>query len=89
MKICLGLLNEDIADRFKVSGTLISQSFSTWVRATAKVLSSMIKVWDLDRVHRLKSKKFKPCRTLQKNSMKLASKNPLSSHLRNVTLLPR
>ena len=59
MEIHLGLLNEDIADRLKVSGTLISQSFSTWVRATAKVLSSMIKVWDLDRVHRLKSKKFK------------------------------
>ena len=29
MKIHLGLLNEDIADRFKVSWTLISQIFST------------------------------------------------------------
>ena len=36
MKICLGLLNEDIADRFKVSCGLISQIFSTRVRATAK-----------------------------------------------------
>ena len=35
MKIRLGLLNEDIADRSKVSRTLISQIFSTWVRATA------------------------------------------------------
>ena len=59
MKIRLGLLKEDIADRFKVSGTLISKSFNTWVRATAKVLSSMIKVWDLDTVHTLKPKKFK------------------------------
>ena len=55
MKIRLGLLNEDIADRFKVSCALISQIFSTWVRATAKVLSSMIKVW----VNTLKLKKFK------------------------------
>ena len=55
MKIRLGLLNEDIADRFKVSCALISQMFSTWVRATAKVLSSMIKVW----VNTLKLKKFK------------------------------
>ena len=59
MKIRLGLLNEDIADRFKVSCALISQIFSTWVRATAKVLSSMIKVWDLDIVNTLKLKKFK------------------------------
>ena len=59
MKIRLGLLNEDIADRFKVSRSLISQIFSTWVRATAKVLSCMIKVWDLDTVNTLKSNKFK------------------------------
>ena len=59
MKIRLGLLNEDIADRFKVSRRLISQIFSTWVRATAKVLSCMIKVWDLDTVTTLKPKKFK------------------------------
>ena len=59
MKIRLRLLNEDIADRFKASCTLISQIFSTWVRATAKVLSCMIKVWDLDTVNTLKPKKFK------------------------------
>ena len=59
MKIRLGLLNENIADRSKVSRTLISQIFSTWVRATAKVLSCMIKVWDLDTVNTLKPKKFK------------------------------
>ena len=51
MKIRLGLLNEDIADRFKVFLTLISQIFSTWVRATVKVLSCIIKVWDLDTVN--------------------------------------
>ena len=59
MKISLAILNEDIADRFKVSRTLISQIFSTWARATAKVLSSMIKVWDLDTVNTLIMKKFK------------------------------
>ena len=59
MKISLGLLNEDIADRFKVSRTLISQILSTWVRATAKVLSCMTKVWDLGTVNTLKPKKFK------------------------------
>ena len=47
-----------IADRFKASRTLISQIFSTWVRTTAKVLSSMIKVWDLDTVNTLKPKKI-------------------------------
>ena len=59
MKIRLGLLNEDIADRFKVFLTLISQSFSTWVRATAKFLSCIIKVWDLDTVNLWKLKKLK------------------------------
>ena len=59
MKIRLGLLNGDIANQFKVSCALISQIFSTWVRATAKVLSSMIKVCDLDTVNTLKPKKFK------------------------------
>ena len=38
---------------------MISQIFSTWVRPTAKVLSCMIKVWDLDTVNTLKTKKFK------------------------------
>ena len=59
MKIHLGLLNEDTADRFKVSRALISQILSTWLRATAKVLSCMIKVWDLDIVNTLKPKKLK------------------------------
>ena len=59
MKIRLGLLNEDKADRFKVSRTLISQILSTWVRATAKVLSCMTKVWDLGTVNTSKPKKFK------------------------------
>ena len=56
MKIRLVLLN-----RFKVSRILISQIFSTWVRAKAKVLSCMIKVWDLDTVNtlKLKTEKFK------------------------------
>ena len=39
MKISLGLLNKDIGDRFKVFHTLISQIFSTWLRATVKFLS--------------------------------------------------
>ena len=58
MKMRLGLLNEDMVDEFKVSRTLISQIFSTWVRAAAKVLSCMIKVWNLDTVNTLKPKKF-------------------------------
>ena len=59
MKIHLGLLNEDITDRLKVSCTFISQIFRTWVRATMTVLSYMIKVWDLDTVNTLKLKKLK------------------------------
>ena len=58
-KIHLGLLNEDITDRFKVSRALISQILSTQLRAAAEVLSCMIKVWDLDTVNDLKPKKFK------------------------------
>ena len=58
MKICIGLLNEDIAEQLTVSWALISQIFSTWVMATAKVSPSMIKVWDFD-TNTLKSKKFK------------------------------
>ena len=54
MKTRLGLLI-----RFKVYRTLISQIFSNWVRATAKVLSCTIKVWDLDTVNTLKLKKIK------------------------------
>ena len=57
MKVRMGLLNEDIADQFKGSRTLISQVFSTWVREKAKVLSCMIKVLDLDIVNILKPKK--------------------------------
>ena len=54
-----GLLNEDIANRFKVSRILVSPIFSTWVRPTAKVLSCVIKVWDLDTVNTLKPKQLK------------------------------
>ena len=59
VKIRLGPLNEDIADQFKVSRTLISQIFSTWVRATEIVLPCMIKVLDLDTDNTLKPKKVK------------------------------
>ena len=47
---------ENIADPFKISRALISQSFRTCLRATAKVLSSMVKVMDLDTVNTLKPK---------------------------------
>ena len=56
MKIRFGILDE--YKQFKVSCKLISQICSTWVWATAKVLSYMIKVWGLDRVNTLKQKKL-------------------------------
>ena len=59
MKMHLGSLNDCKADRFKTSRTLISKIFSTCVRVTAKVLSSMVKVLDLDTVNTLKPKRFK------------------------------
>ena len=42
MKIRLGLLNEDLADRFGVSTTHVSHVITTWIRLLRNVLGSLV-----------------------------------------------
>lgn len=42
MKLRLGLLNEDIADRFGVSATHVSSVFTTWIRLLSSVLGTLV-----------------------------------------------
>jgi hypothetical protein len=48
MKLRLGLLNKDLANRFSISESLSSRIFLTWLRASGKVLGSMVNVLDQD-----------------------------------------
>ena len=45
MRLRLGLLNEDLADRFGISTTLCSRTFTTWIRLISKVLGTALVVW--------------------------------------------
>ena len=40
MRLRLGLLNEDLADRFDISPTVCSNTFKTWVRIIRLVLAA-------------------------------------------------
>ncbi|XP_033758100.1 uncharacterized protein LOC117340449 [Pecten maximus] len=42
MKIRLGLLNQDLGDRFGVSATCVSNIISTWLRILGKVIGSLV-----------------------------------------------
>ena len=44
MRLRLGLLNEDLADRFGISTTICSNIFKTWIRFVALTLGKLI-VW--------------------------------------------
>ena len=57
MKVRLGLLQEDLANRFKVSGTQAGRIFATWVKAARKVMDSLVYVLDQGTVNATK-----PCR---------------------------
>ena len=45
MRLRLGLLNEDLAERFGVSPTLCSYIFTTWIKLLSKVLGKALVVW--------------------------------------------
>ncbi len=45
MRLRLGLLNEDLADRFKVSPACASRIFTTWVKFLGKVLGDALIAW--------------------------------------------
>ena len=45
MRLRLGLLNEDLAERFGVLPTLSLYVFTTWIRLLSKVLGKVLVVW--------------------------------------------
>ena len=45
MRLRLGLLNEDIANRFGISPTLSSRIFTTWIRVLSKLLRHALITW--------------------------------------------
>ena len=45
MRLRLGLLNEDLADRFQISSATCSRIFSTWIRFLSRLLGNALIVW--------------------------------------------
>ncbi|MCP6362800.1 transposase family protein, partial [Klebsiella pneumoniae] len=41
MKLRLGCLNKDLADRFDISESLVCQIFHSWLTAMSKILSNL------------------------------------------------
>ena len=46
LKLRLGLLNKDLAQRFDISVGLVSKNFHSWLRSSAEVLKSFIFIPD-------------------------------------------
>ena len=62
MKLRLGLLNQDLADRFGVSVGLISAIVNSWVKVTAKVLKSVIFIPEMEKIQSTLPDRFKTLR---------------------------
>ncbi|XP_004210617.3 uncharacterized protein LOC101241116 [Hydra vulgaris] len=45
MRLRLGLLNQDLADRFGISPALCSRTFTTWIKMLSQVLGQALVVW--------------------------------------------
>ena len=45
MRLRLGLLNQDLADRFQISPTICSHTFTTWIKLMSKILPDAFIVW--------------------------------------------
>ena len=58
MKLRLNLTNHDLADRFKISRTTLSRTFSSWLKASAIVLRTYIFVPDQGVVNVTKPSRF-------------------------------
>ena len=59
MKLRLGVLNKDLADRFGVSVGLVSSIFTSWLKVSSDVLSSMIFIPDQSNISNTRSSRFK------------------------------
>lgn len=64
MRLRLGLLAKDLARRFDISESLCGRIFLTWLRASAKVFSSMIFIPDEETLIATKPKKFNDIKDL-------------------------
>ena len=64
MKIRLGLLHMDLANRFSISISLCSQIFGSWVRAMALALRSMIYMPEQDVISATTPQRFHSVRGL-------------------------
>ena len=64
MRLRLGLLGEDLQDRFNVSSALCSRIFSSWLRASAQVLGTNVFVPDQGTLNVTKPPHFKPAHNL-------------------------
>ena len=45
IRLRLGVLNEDLADRFGISPTICSNTFTTWIKLLSKTLGDALVVW--------------------------------------------
>ena len=45
MRLRLGLLNQDLADRFQISPTICSNTFTTRIKLMSKMLGDALIVW--------------------------------------------
>ena len=51
MRLRLGLLNEDVADRFCVSAGVASNIFTTWIKMLSAVLGNVLIAWVTQRAN--------------------------------------
>ena len=42
MKFCLGISNEDLADRCNISNGLVSTFIASWVKAASQIVNAMV-----------------------------------------------
>ena len=59
MKLRLGLLNEDLGDRFGISVGLVSSIFTSWLRAASDILSALIYIPDQEKIANTRPSRFK------------------------------